>query len=118
MGHNRLEHVAAPIVDGDAANKGYVDQMVGETSSQITQAFRKIDQNSEGIAVAMAMGGLSLPDNKAFSIATNVGFYDGKQAIAAEGAVRINRTFALTGGVGMGVGAGQVGGRVGVMAAW
>ena len=33
-------------------------------SSRINEAFRKIDENSEGIAVAMAMGGLTLPVTK------------------------------------------------------
>ncbi|MGH6801780.1 MAG: YadA-like family protein, partial [Methyloceanibacter sp.] len=125
MGGNRVQNVGAPIDATDAATKGYVDGYMGTTSyalnalnGRVNQAFKEIDENTEGIAVAMAMGGLALPDGKAFALSANMGFYDDKQALAAQGAMRLNRTFALTGGVGVGFDEGKVGGRVGVMAAW
>jgi hypothetical protein len=95
-----------------------VDSTLATTNAQISQAFKKIDENTEGIAVAVAMGGLSLPDTKVFAISTNMGFYDGKQALAVQGAIRLNKALALTGGVGMGLEGGEMGGRVGMMAAW
>jgi YadA-like membrane anchor domain len=125
MGGNRVQNVGAPVAATDAATKGYVDSYIGTSSrefdalnSEVNHAFQKIDENTEGIAVAMAMGGLTLPDSKAFALSANMGFYDDKQALAAQAAIRLNRTFALTGGVGLGFDQGKVGGRVGVMAAW
>ena len=82
---------------------------VGALNNRINDAFRKIDGNTEGIAVAMAMGGLALPDSKAFAMSANVGFYDGKQALSTQAAMRLNNTFALTGGVGVGFGEGKSG---------
>jgi hypothetical protein len=125
MGGNRVQNVGTPVAATDAATKGYVDAYAGATSEalnalsgQVNHAFQKIDENTEGIAVAMAMGGLTLPDSKAFALSANMGFYDDKQALAAQAAIRLNSTFALTGGVGLGFDQGKVGGRVGVMAAW
>ena len=66
----------------------------------------------------MAMGGLSLPDTKAFALSANMGFYDGKQAIAAQGAMRLSTGVALTGSFGVGLDDNKVGGRIGVMSAW
>jgi hypothetical protein len=114
--------VGTPVAATDAATKGYVDSYLadqyGAVNAQISQAFKKIDENTEGIAVAMAMGGVALPDGKAFSLGANMGFYDGKQAVAAQAALRLDNSVALTGGIGFGLDDGKMGGRVGVMAAW
>jgi len=125
MGGNRVQNVGTPVAATDAATKGYVDAFAGTTSEalnalsgQVNRAFKEIDENTEGIAVAIAMGGLSLPDTKAFALSANMGFYDGKQAVAAQGAIRLDKTFALTGGVGIGLEGGELGGRAGIMAAW
>ena len=111
MGGNRVQNVGAPVDSTDAATKGYVDTFMGTTSSEfatlndrVNEAFKKIDGNTEGIAVAMAMSGLALPDSKAFAMSATMGFYDDKQALSAQAAMRLNRTFALTGGVGVGLG--------------
>jgi hypothetical protein len=125
MGGNRVQDVATPVDPTDAANKAYVDSMSGNVEAQIeaqtariNSAFKEIDRNSEGIAVAMAMGGIALPQGKAFAIGANIGFYQDKQATAAQTVIRLNNNLTLNGGIGVGMSRNQVGGRVGLMAAW
>ena len=71
-----------------------------------------------GIAIAIAMGGMVLPAGKTFAIGGNMGFYDDKQAFAAQAALRLDDVLTLSGGVGMGMDHKNVGGRVGFVAAW
>jgi hypothetical protein len=128
MGGNRVQNVATPIDPTDAANKAYVDAMSGNVgnlqaaidaqTARINAAFRQIDRNTEGVAIALAMAGLALPDTKVFAISGGMGFFDNKQAFAAQTALRINDVLVLNGGVGLGMESNQVGGRFGVMAAW
>lgn len=118
MGGNRVQNVAAPVAAMDAANKSYVDTGDAALQSQVNQAFKSIDENTEGIAVAIAMGGIALPAGKDFAIGANVGFYDNKQAFAASAALKLDEVFTLNGGIGLGADSGNMGGRLGVMAAW
>jgi hypothetical protein len=112
MGNNVVHGVADPIHDLDAANKRYVD-------TGLSEAFKEIDRNTQGIAIAMAMTGLMLPDAKKFALGANIGFFEDKQAIAVQGAVRISPNVILNGGIGTGFqDSSTVGGRVGVQAAW
>jgi hypothetical protein len=111
MGGNRVQNVGTPIAGTDATNKNYVD-------SAINTVMKKVDENTQGIAIAMAMSGLMLPPNKTFAIGANLGFYDDKQAVAASAALKLNDTFTLNGGIGVGFDGGAVGGRIGIMAAF
>ena len=111
FGGNRIQNVAAPIAATDAATKGYVDAALRDANS-------RIDQNTEGVAVAIALGGIVLPQGKTFALGANLGFYDDKQAIAAQGALRLGDALTLNGGVGVGFENNKVGGRVGFLAAW
>jgi len=107
-----ISGVADPIAGTDAANKQYVD-------TGLAKAFKEIDRNTQGIAIAMAMGGLSLPDTKTFALGANLGFFDNKQALAVQGALRLTPFVSVSGGVGVGLdGDGTVGGRVGAQVAW
>ncbi len=112
MGSNRVQNVAAPIAPTDAANKAYVD-------SGLSAAFKDIDKNTQGIAIAMAMSGLVMPDGKNFALGANLGFFDNKQAIAIQGAMRLTPYVMVNGGIGFGFDdASTVGGRVGAQVAW
>lgn len=117
-GGNRLQNVAAPVADTDAANKAYVDAQLGGNTAQLTgqinEAFKQIDRNTEGIAIAIALGGLALPHNANFALSANLGIFEDKQALAFQSAIRV----VLNGGIGLGIDSNLVGGRIGVMAAW
>ena len=91
---------------------------IAALQQDVNTAFRRIDQASEGVAIALAMGGLALPTGKNVALSANLGFYDGKQAFATQGALRLNDTYALSGGLGIGLDSGRVGGRIGLQAAW
>ena len=112
MGNNRVQNVAAPIAPTDAANKAYVD-------TGLAAAFKEIDRNTQGIAIAMAMSGLVMPEGKNFALGANLGFFDNKQAIAIQGAIRLTPYVMVNGGLGFGLDdASTVGGRVGAQVAW
>ncbi len=126
MGGNRVQNVATPVDATDAANKAYVDAMAGGNteylesainaqSARIDKAFAEI---AEGIAVAMAMGGISLPQGKNFAIGANIGFFQDKRAAAAQTLIRLSETLTFNGGIGVGLSSNQLGGRAGLMAAW
>jgi hypothetical protein len=113
-GGNRVQNVGAPTAPADAATKQYVDNSVANFNNGLNQAFKKIDQNSQGIAVAMAMSGLSLASDKTVSFGGNVGFFEGKQAAAFQGAIRVNPNVTLNAAFGFGFqDVSQVGGRMG-----
>ena len=108
------------VVTSDASGNLATDG--GAIFSSLNKAFRKIDENSQGIAIALAMGGISVPDSKNFSITAGYGNFDGTSAFASQMAVRLDQSMILTGGVGVGLAEGdassKVGGRVGVQVSW
>lgn len=118
MGGNRVQNVGAPIAPTDAANKAYVDQRLGASDVRLDSAFDRIEENEEGIAIAIALGGLTLPSGKDFAVGANVGFYGGKEAMAAQTAIKLTDNLILNGGIGVGLEESKVGGRIGFMAAW
>ena len=118
MGGNRIQNVGTPVAATDAANKAYVDSAFADIGNGLNEAFRKIDQSNEGIALAIAMGGLMMPAGKDFALGANFGFYEDKQAIAAQAAIRLDDTLTLNAGIGLGLDSNTVGGRVGFVAAW
>lgn len=75
-------------------------------------------QSFEGTAIAIAMGGSSLPSDKRFAVSANVGTFHGQNAVGANLQVRANDYLVLNGGVGAGFAQGGVGGRVGATLAW
>nr|WP_168195714.1 YadA-like family protein [Bradyrhizobium sp. NAS80.1] len=85
--------------------------------ANITQDVRRLDG---GVAMAMALGGVYLPEHQRVALHANLGFYNGAQAFGIQGVARINQTFTVNGGVAFDVsGRGNgVGGRVGMSAGW
>jgi hypothetical protein len=77
-----------------------------------------VAQSDEGVAMALAMGGSVLPDDKLFALTTNWGTFQGRNAIGIAGMVRLTENSYLNTGVGAGLGLGTVGGRGGVTFTW
>jgi hypothetical protein len=115
MGGNRVQNVGAPVVGTDAANKAYVD-------AGLNKAFKEIDENTQGVAIALAMGSIFVPDSKAFSLSAGYGTFGGANAFATQMALRMNASTIVTGGVGVGLDHGdaptQAGGRLGFQVSW
>lgn len=119
MGGNRITDVGAPVEASDAANKAYVDQQIGGISNRVANVERQARINTQGVAVAIALGGISLPSGKDGAIGANLGFFQDAQAFAAAGVFRVQDGLYFNSGVGMAIGdASATGGRVGLMAAW
>ena len=89
-----------------------------------TPAFQSLQsdvrQNTEGVAMAIALGGSGsiLPDNMNFAVSTNFGTFQGQNAVGFSGVARLTDHTFLNGGVGTGLNQGTYGGRAGVTFAW
>jgi trimeric autotransporter adhesin len=72
----------------------------------------------EGTAIAIAMGGTTLPWDKNFAISGNWGTFAGENAAGFSALVRPNPNWVFNAGVGAGFAHGGVGGRAGLTFAW
>lgn len=119
MGGNRITNVAAPVNATDAATKGYVDGAMNGFDGRIAAVEKQTQRNTDGVAIAIAMGGIALPPNKDVGIGANIGFFDGSQAFATQGVFKVNDSMTFNSAIGFALGADTtVGGRMGLMAAW
>jgi len=114
--------------DGGAVfnNINILNNNINSLNSQVARINQNLDQLNHdvkrldgGVAMAMSLGGVYLPERQRFAIHTNVGFYNGSQAVGVQAVARINQTFTANGGVAYDMGGyGGVGGRVGISAGW
>ena len=93
------------------ANVAALQADVASLRTNVAQAF-------EGTAVAIALGGGFLPDNKRFAISTNWGTFRGENAASVIAHLRVNEFMVLNGGFASGFQHGGMGGRVGATFAW
>lgn len=120
MSGNRITGVGAPQDADDVATKGYVDalqslplQQMANLTTGLNSAFRRIERNSQGVALAMALGGgYLLPESK-FAVFGGWGNFDGKNALAAQSYIRVSKDVSLNAGLSLGLEEGLVGSRVG-----
>jgi trimeric autotransporter adhesin len=111
----RITNVAPGIAPTDAVNVSQLNSSVGQLNANLNNGLTRA---YEGSAIAMALSGGFLPDNKRYAIAVNWGGYHGTSAFGAIGLFRISDNLVIDGGVGVGVTRGDVGGRVGLTYAW
>ena len=95
------------------------NQKVASIGSDINKAFKAIDKANGGVAMAMAMGGLTMPDNKTFAINASMGFFENRrQAFAIQAAAHVDSNWIINGAIGFSEEDSNIGGRVGITAAW
>jgi autotransporter adhesin len=120
LGGNRITGLAAPVDASDAATRGYVDglqaQNVGNfnlLTSGLNTAFSEIEKASQGTALAIALGGGFLSDDKDVSLWGAWGNYNGYNAAALQTYIRLSDDAYLNAGLSYGFEEQLVGTRVG-----
>jgi autotransporter adhesin len=101
----------------NAANQ-YTNTVANQLQSEIGGLQGQINRANSGVAMAMAMGGGFLPENKRFAIAANYGAFSGQGAMAFTGLVRVTDNIVLNGSLGYSPEQNSYGGRVGGQIAW
>jgi autotransporter adhesin len=112
----RITNVEAGISPTDAVNVSQLNGMASSFNSQITRLDQRIDNTAGGVAMAMALTGSSLPSDKHFAAALNIGTFGGQTAIGISQFLRVSSNVVVSGGLALQDR--QVGGRAGVMMAW
>ena len=95
-----------------------MDSRVSTLETNVNNLNYEIRKAYEGTAVAIAMGGAMLPDNKRFAISGNWGTFNGENAFGGMAQFRVSDHFVETRALGAGFARGGVGGRIGGMFAW
>ena len=89
-----------------------------EVQSRLNKIDKRLDQTTNGVAIAMALSGSGLPAGKRFAVAVNYGTFGGTGALALSSHARIDDNTVVSGGISYGVDQNLVGGRVGMQFAW
>jgi hypothetical protein len=82
-----------------------------------TGLYEQIGQNTEGVAMAMALSNFWVPYGKSFAAGIGVGTFDGSTAFAANIGGQVADGFHVTGGVAVSS-SGLVAGRAGGVVSW
>lgn len=107
---------------GNLATSSFGPSDIANLQSDVFSLRADLDQTRkrayEGTAIAIALGGGTLPDNKRFALSANWGGFRGENAAGVTGLLRVTDNLVINGGVGFGFSEGGVGGRVGATLAW
>ena len=99
-----------------AADNALGNRITNETNERIAADNVLRDQIASSTATAIALGGAAILPDVNFTLSANMGFYEGAQAVAINGAARVAPNTYFTGAIGGGLNKrGSVGGRVGVV---
>ena len=92
---------------------------IAAINAQIGGFADDISANRDGVAMAIAMGGVAplMPDQNG-TLAINVGHFNGSNALGLAGGFRLGETAVLNTGIGYASGSKTVGGRLGVQFSW
>jgi len=99
----------------DIAN---LQSSVGSLQTSVATLQGDVKRAFEGSAIAIAMGGSALPDNKKFGVSVNWGTFSGQNGAAVSAQYRLANNVIFDAGVGAGFAQGGVGGRAGLTVAW
>ncbi|MFC4293435.1 hypothetical protein ACFOWX_13510, partial [Sphingorhabdus arenilitoris] len=120
LGGNRITGLAAPVDASDAATRGYVDGLQAQNvnnfnllTAGLNNAFKGIERNSQGVALAIAMGGGFLSDDKDFSLWGAWGNFAGYNAASLQTYIRLSDDSYINAGLSYGFEEQLVGTRVG-----
>ena len=95
---------------------------IRENRNQIRKLGNQVDENQEGVAVAMSVNGPDLVTNESFGVSFQWAGFESGNAIGSGFTGVVYRDeqyrFALTGGIGVGLDEGTVGGRAGGQLTW
>lgn len=103
-----------------AAQSGQLGLVTTDSNGDLASdpgLYNQIGKNTEGVAMAMALGGFWVPENKKMAFGLNFGSFDGAWAIGGNLGGKVTDNLHLTAGVAISEG-GQVGGRVGGLISW
>jgi trimeric autotransporter adhesin len=117
---NRITGLGAAVDSGDAVSKGYVDALLSTNANRfdlqtarLNEAFEGIERNSQGVALAIAMGGGFLSDDKDFSLWGAWGNFNGYNAAALQTYLRLSDDTYINAGFSVGFEESLIGTRVG-----
>jgi len=114
----------AAIQDGAVTTAKIADDAVtwGKLSSGVRN---RIDENTEGVAIALALQNPDLVGNESFGLSVNWGGFDNANALGVAATGVLGRDvfgagdrLSIAGGVGIGMDDDTVGGRVGAQLSW
>lgn len=81
--------------------------------------YRRVDEVTEGVAMAMAISGTLLPrEHETFRVSGNWGNFEGFNALAFGAGVNLGDGVVMTAGVGYGLAEKTIGGRAGLSFGW
>ena len=102
-----------------------LNTQIAGISSKVDQLFaadavnkKAIGRANEGVALALALESPAVPADGKFALSMGAGFWEGRSAASIAMSYRIAPSATVSGGVGVGLNSGKVGGRVGFQVAW
>src|SRR4029077_4643839 len=85
-----------------ATNLTNLQNQVTGIQNQVNILQGDMQKSFEGTAIAIAMSGGWLPDNRIFAIATNLGNFQGQNAMSVNAYYRVHPNIVMNAGVGAG----------------